>query len=134
MRASPIRNLGGALRRAPYLDEKATIDWTRRVLALAVILVLFPAAERGQQPQQPNSTNPSLLSVTNGLPDNTDTARLKQISADSDQLVALALSLKAEVDKTNKDTLSLNVIRKAAELKKLAHNVQEKMKKVQRAD
>ena len=38
------------------------------------------------------------------------------------------MALKAEVDKTNKDMLSLNVIRKADEIEKLAHNVKEKMK------
>jgi hypothetical protein len=32
------------------------------------------------------------------------------------------------VDKTNKDMLSLNVIRKADEIEKLAHSVKEKMK------
>jgi hypothetical protein len=38
------------------------------------------------------------------------------------------MALKAEVDKTNKDMLSLNVIRKADEIEKLAHDVKEKMK------
>jgi hypothetical protein len=38
------------------------------------------------------------------------------------------MALKAEVDKTNKDMLSLNVIRKADEIEKLAHNVKEKMR------
>ena len=32
------------------------------------------------------------------------------------------------MDKTNKDTLSLGVIRKADEIERLAHNVKEKMK------
>jgi hypothetical protein len=40
----------------------------------------------------------------------------------------MAAELKAEVDKTTKDTLSLNVIRKADEIERLAHNVKEKMK------
>jgi len=40
----------------------------------------------------------------------------------------MAIVLKAEVDKTTKDTLSLNVIRKADEIEKLAHSVKEKMK------
>jgi hypothetical protein len=54
--------------------------------------------------------------------------RKKQIVDDSTKLLKLATDLKAEVDKTNKDTLSLNVIRKAEEIEKLAHNVKEKMK------
>jgi len=54
--------------------------------------------------------------------------RKKQISEDTAKLLKLAADLKAEVDKTNKDTLSLNVIRKADEIERLAHNVKEKMK------
>jgi hypothetical protein len=54
--------------------------------------------------------------------------RKKQIADDSAKLLKLATDLKSEVDKTTKDTLSLNVIRKAEEIEKLAHNVKEKMK------
>ena len=54
--------------------------------------------------------------------------RKKQIAVDSAELLKLATDLKAEVDKTSKDTLSLNVIRKADEIEKLAHSVKEKMK------
>src|SRR5215469_572649 len=54
--------------------------------------------------------------------------RKKQISDDSARLLKLATDLKAEVDKTSKDTLSLGVIRKAEEIEKLAHSVKEKMK------
>jgi hypothetical protein len=52
----------------------------------------------------------------------------RQISDDSAKLLTLAMALKAEVDKTNKDMLSLDVIRKADEIEKLAHNVRDKMK------
>ena len=54
--------------------------------------------------------------------------RQKQIADESAQLLAMALALKAEVDKTTKDTLSLNVIKKADEIEKLAKAVKEKMK------
>lgn len=54
--------------------------------------------------------------------------RRKQIADDSTRLLKLASDLKAEVDKTSKDTLSINVIRKADEIERLAHNVKEKMK------
>jgi hypothetical protein len=54
-------------------------------------------------------------------------ARKKQISAESTKLLKLATELKNEVDKTNKDTLSIGVIRKADEIEKLAHSVKEKM-------
>ena len=54
--------------------------------------------------------------------------RKKQIADDTAKLLKLAASLKEEVDKTSKDTLSLDVIRKADEIERLAHIVKEKMK------
>jgi len=55
-------------------------------------------------------------------------ARKKMIADESTVLLKLAMDLKSEVDKTNQDTLSLNVIRKADAIEKLAHDVKEKMK------
>jgi hypothetical protein len=54
--------------------------------------------------------------------------RKRQLSEESAMLLKLATDLKSEVDKTSKDTLSLNVIRKAGDIEKLAHDVKEKMK------
>ena len=53
--------------------------------------------------------------------------RKREIASDSAKLLKLATELKAEVDKTNKDTLNLKVVRKADEIEKLAHSVKEKM-------
>ena len=57
-----------------------------------------------------------------------NTDRQKKLVADTERLVALANELKSQVDKSNKDTLSLDVVRKADEIEKLAHSVKEKMK------
>ena len=54
--------------------------------------------------------------------------RKKQIVDESARLLKLATDLKAEVDKTTKDTLSISVVRKADEIEKLAHSVKEAMK------
>jgi hypothetical protein len=54
--------------------------------------------------------------------------RQKQLVTDTEKLLALATELKTDVDKSNKDMLSLDVIRKAEEIEKLAHMVKEKMK------
>jgi hypothetical protein len=54
--------------------------------------------------------------------------RQKQLVADAQKLLSLANELKEDVDKSTKDTLSLDVIRKADEIEKLAHTVKEKMK------
>lgn len=57
-----------------------------------------------------------------------ESERKRQISDESTQLLAMAEALKVEVDKTTKDTLSLNVIRKADEIERLAKTVKDKMK------
>ena len=50
----------------------------------------------------------------------------KQIYDDGANLLKLANTLKAEVDKTTPDTLSLPVIRRADEIEKLAHKMRTK--------
>jgi type VI protein secretion system component VasF len=74
------------------------------------------------KPQSENGTVKSHKAET------AESAHRKQISDESTQLLAMALSLKAEVDKTNKDTLSLKVIRKADEIERLAKTVKERIK------
>jgi hypothetical protein len=54
--------------------------------------------------------------------------RQVQLKSDTDKLVKLAGELKAYVDKTNENMLSLDVMKKAEEIEKLAHSVREKMK------
>ena len=52
-----------------------------------------------------------------------------QLVADTNRLYQLAQELKVEVAKSNKDTLSLSVIKKAAEVEKLARSLKERMRK-----
>lgn len=89
----------------------------------------------GVQPPMP--TLPSLLDDTNsdGMGSieeqqarlrNND--RQRQLVDDTAKLLGLANELKVDVDKSSKDTLSLDVIRKADEIEKLAREVKEKMK------
>jgi hypothetical protein len=130
----------------------------RALVCLAALAALAPVASRGQQstqqatPSTPPRPHSILLPEANRLPDANDqmemreqkekqdqddkgkansaanVERKKQIADDSAMLLKLATALKAEVDKTNKDTLSLDVIRKADEIERLAHSVKEKMK------
>ena len=57
-----------------------------------------------------------------------NTLRHKEMSADTEKLLALANELKAAMDKTDKDTLSLDVVKKAEQIEKLAKSVKQKMK------
>jgi len=54
--------------------------------------------------------------------------RQVQLRTDTEKLAALAAELKKQVDKTGFNILSLEVIKKAAEIQKLAKSVQDKMK------
>lgn len=105
-------------------------------------------AQQGGGMEPPNVPKPIILPATNHPLDPNQVMQLrqqhektanyeaanierkKQLNEDTAHLLALATELKAEVDKTNKDTLSLNVIRKANEIEKLAHDVREKMRLV----
>lgn len=54
--------------------------------------------------------------------------RHKEMASDTERLLALANQLKAETDKASKDTLSMDTVRQAEQIEKLAHNVREKMR------
>jgi len=127
-----------------------------RVAAVALLAVAAamaggqqqpPAAQPGGAPNMsPTPNKPILLPEANRLPDANDrmqmdqqqskkskfeaanAARRKQISDDAAKLLELATELKSAVDKTDKDTLSLDVIRKADTIERLAKGVKEKMK------
>ena len=55
-------------------------------------------------------------------------ARQVLLKADTDKLLKLAVELKDYVDKSNENVLSLDVLKKADEIEKLAHSVKDKMK------
>lgn len=114
------------------------------VFVAVAIVIAFAHAE--PQTQAPSMDKPYLMPEANRPPDkntqmlmheqqqkkqNYEAANLerkKQIADDAARLLQLATELKAEVDKTNKDTLSLNVIKKADTIERLAKGVKEKMK------
>ena len=54
--------------------------------------------------------------------------RVATIKHDTDRLLKLSVELKQSVDKSDENVLSLEVIKKAEEIEKLAHSVKEKMK------
>jgi hypothetical protein len=94
----------------------------------------------GQLQQIQNQHYPGQVHQPGDLDPNTDPRRLEQqeearsterqkrLVADTDKLLALATDLKQQVDKTNKNILSVDVIKKADEIEKLAHSVKERMK------
>jgi hypothetical protein len=114
------------------------------VLAAWAVLVLTPIAGEGLS--ESGMQFPKLPPEINHIPDANEQMKMnerqtqtknmeavnaerkRQLADESAKLLKLATDLKVEVDKTSKDTLSINVIRKADEIEKLAHDVKEKMK------
>ncbi len=90
-----------------------------------------PANPPGESPaSQPAATtaapSPAVLVPPPANADG-DAAR-QQINDECVNLLKLANDLKAAVDKSNKDTLSVIVVRKANEIETLAHQVKDEMR------
>lgn len=107
----------------------------RNPLPIAVLLTaLLLAASAFAHAQDPTSTtprdpakNPSTAAEASA-PLTPLQVRQAQYVADTTKLLQLAQELKAEVDKSSKDTLSLGVVKKAAEVEKLAKSLKERMR------
>jgi len=54
--------------------------------------------------------------------------RHASLKRDTDKLLKLSTELKDYVDKSSENLLSVDVVKKAEDIEKLAHNVKEKMK------
>ncbi|HEY0161751.1 MAG TPA: hypothetical protein VGB69_03665 [Edaphobacter sp.] len=100
----------------------------RLVVALAMGLVLSPCssalAQQGSTSQKPAAEAKSSEDAAKALtPQEKKRAALE---ADTEKLYRLTQELKAEVAKTNKDTLSVPVVRKAQEIEQLARSIKER--------
>jgi sRNA-binding protein len=118
---------------------------SRRFFSLATNLVLSTASglalAQQSPPNQSNTPPPPAAASTQAdskkapeaatpptTPVVTDPHQA-QIIADTQKLLKLSQELKVEVAKSNKDTLSLTVIKKADEVEKLAKTLKEEMSK-----
>jgi hypothetical protein len=94
----------------------------------ALVFAMAPAGA-AQEPvaavQTPANT---VVSADNQSASTTQNPKQKQLADDTAKLLQLANELKAELDKSSKDTLSLSVMKKAEQVEKLAHKVREEMK------
>jgi spore coat polysaccharide biosynthesis protein SpsF (cytidylyltransferase family) len=110
------------------------------LLITAVLSVPSFSQNSSQVPIQipgPNS-NPGLTpdnredearsKMERGMAKKANRERQVQLQRDTENLLKLANELKQYVDKSNENTLSLDVVKKAEEIEKLARSVREKMK------
>ena len=101
---------------------------------LAAAIVLAPALLRGAQIQTPPSgqqNNPVDVweeQQRKAMAKKANEERQQEIKKDTEKLLELATELKHQVDKSSENTLSLDVIKKAEQIEKLAKEVKEKMK------
>ena len=87
-----------------------------------------PVTQRPNLGQSPSDENDAEQRMAHDLAKKANEERAAAIKADTDKLLKLAVELKASVDKSNQNVLSIEVIKKAEEIEKLAHTVKEKMK------
>jgi hypothetical protein len=80
----------------------------------------------GTEQQQPKS--PMERQVDRQAAKQRNIQRQQDIKRDTEKLLELATELKQYVDKTNENIISLDVIKKADQIEKLAKSVKEKMK------
>ena len=104
------------------------------LLTAGIATRLTSAAAQGQSPKLPSDqkTSPD-VPPENPLAPSAEKRMLeeneKDIKKKVEKLYELATELKAEVDKTDSSkVLSLNLVRKAEEIEKLAHNIKNRSK------
>jgi len=78
--------------------------------------------------QKPNRADDQRLKMERDMAKRANLARQADLKRDTDKLVKLTTELKDYVDKTNEGVLSVDVVKKAEEIEKLAHSVKDKMK------
>ncbi len=115
-----------------------------KLLATVILLSLFAVGLTSPPSQNPTLPSPPQLpSPSDRTTPAEDEARTKlerdmakkanqerqlALKRDTEKLLKLSTELKEYVDKTNENMLSLDVVKKAEEIEKLAHSVKTKMK------
>jgi len=87
-----------------------------------------PGQQPGQRDQEPGSDDELRVKMEKDMAKKANQERQAQLKRDTEQLFKLASDLKEEVDKSNENLLSLEVIKKAEEIERLAHSIKDKMK------
>jgi hypothetical protein len=107
------------------------IAWT---LALCCLLTIAASAQSSRPPlgkdplATPAESDEARDRITRDMAKKANVERQAALKADTDKLVKLTAELKESVDKSSENVLSMEVLKKAEEIEKLAHSVKEKMK------
>ena len=110
------------------------ISWT------LLLLSLFALSEpsRAQRPVPPSpggdlsaapiGEDDARDRLTRNMAKKANEERHLALKNDAEKLLRMAVELKAYVDRSNEHVLSVDVVKKAEEIEKLAHSVKDKMK------
>lgn len=99
----------------------------QRVLAIVALLLASGAPASSQQAEVKPSAAASPASTSPA--DDRRSAKQRLLDDEAQRLVTMATELKVEVDKTNKNILSLHVVRKAEEIEALARKMKDQEKR-----
>ena len=104
------------------------------VLTLLSLFVCYPAFTQQSVPHsapevnQPFDDDEARSRIAHDMEKKAAKQRVAALKTDTDKLLKLSLELKEYVDKSDENVLSLDVIKKAEAIEKLAKSVREKMK------
>lgn len=111
-----------------------------RATILAILLLFLlaletsPAQQQAPLPpivppaRQPDNGSTLPSDMQRRMAKEANQQRQTELKRDTDKLLKLSTELKEYVDKSNENVLSLDVIKKAEEIEKLAHSVKTKMR------
>lgn len=116
-----------------------------RLLAFIILFLTFSSPALAQMPGNPppSPPPPNVPGIDPSVPTGNDDPlgemqavlakkaekqRVEELKSDTDKLLKLSVELKTYVDKTDSNVLSLDVMKKAEEIEKLAKSVHDKMR------
>jgi hypothetical protein len=109
----------------------------KQLLLSFSLFLLFTNFNYAQRPSPPQRIDGSVMPpaeeenrerIERDMAKKANMERQAALKADTDKLLKLATELKASVDRSKENTLSIDVLKKAEEIEKLAHSVKDKMK------
>jgi hypothetical protein len=110
------------------------------IFSVGLLVAVAASAQGRTPPVAPPPPPPNGVPTTNSDADPVQQRQAREMAkranlqrqaalrADTDKLLKLAVELKDSVDKSTENVLSLEVLKKAEEIEKLAHSVKDKMK------
>ena len=90
--------------------------------------VPLPAGPRANRMPSPHDDDAAHTQMEKDMVKRVNKDRQAALKRDTDRLLQLSTELKQYVDKTDENMLSLDVVKKAEEIEKLAHSVRDKMR------